>query len=75
MFCKEELQTVLKGLKNNKALGSGRAVNEFIIVAARLEELLKFSLTLSCSLEQSKDFSYYKYDFRKRGSTQQFYEH
>ena len=44
MFCKEELETVLKGLKNNKALGSGRVVNEFIIVATRLEELLKFIL-------------------------------
>ena len=30
MFCEEELATVLKGLKNNKAPGADRVVNEFL---------------------------------------------
>jgi len=29
LFCEEELETVLKGLKNNKASGADRMVNEF----------------------------------------------
>ena len=30
LFCEEELVTILKGLKNNKAPGADRVVNEFI---------------------------------------------
>ena len=30
MFCEEGLATVLKGLKNNKALGVDSVVNEFL---------------------------------------------
>ena len=30
LFCKEELATVLKGLKNNKAPGANTVVNEFL---------------------------------------------
>ena len=30
LFCEEELATVLKGLKNNKAPGAGSVVNEFL---------------------------------------------
>ena len=30
MFCEEELATVLKGLKNNKAPGADSATNEFL---------------------------------------------
>jgi hypothetical protein len=29
IFCEEELVTVLKGLKNNKAPGANNVVNEF----------------------------------------------
>ena len=30
MFCEEELATLLKGLKNNKAPGADSVVNEFL---------------------------------------------
>ena len=30
LFCEEELATVLKGLKNNKAPGADRVVNDFL---------------------------------------------
>jgi hypothetical protein len=30
LFCEEELATVLKGLKNNKAPGTDRVANEFL---------------------------------------------
>ena len=30
LFCKEELATVLKGLKNNKAPGADSVINQFL---------------------------------------------
>ena len=30
LFCEEELATLLKGLKNNKALGADSVINEFL---------------------------------------------
>jgi hypothetical protein len=39
LFCEEELATVLKGLKNNKAPGADRVVNDFLNMVGLVLEI------------------------------------
>jgi hypothetical protein len=58
LFCGEELTTVLKGLKNNKALGANRVVNEFLKYGGSevRNKLLKIMNTIFEKGEVPNDF-------------------